>query len=159
MTKRNELGQFLPNDQLEPLIWVKADASEEDDHVTKQEPCLELKGGVQLVEQHQLTEPAFVNQSEVGQPYQHNLPQTVSLTNDLGEDVVLIAPNPKIWKPVEGGRKIAPHGQRRSTCSKCGGQLENLKQRYCKKCAAEAKALSRQRQNVKHLGLTSNEDV
>ena len=30
-TKRNERGQFLPNDQLEPLVWVRADASEEDE--------------------------------------------------------------------------------------------------------------------------------
>ena len=136
MTKRNELGQFLPNDQLEPLIWVKADASEEDDHVTKQEPCLELKGGVQLVEQHQLTEPAFVNQSEVGQPYQHNLPQTVSLTNDLGEDVVLIGVKPK---------KLDRNGLPR-LCSRCKVAELDGKDSYCKECRAEY--MRERRQNV-----------
>lgn len=140
-TKRNNLGQFLPNDLLEPLVWVRAEEVKEANEIT----------------------PAELGNVEVGSEssdlVQHDPPpQTVSFMRG-DEEVVVIAPNPKVWKFREGGRKIAPHGQRRDTCSKCGSQLENLKQRYCKKCAAEAKALSRQRQNVKHLGLTSSKDV
>lgn len=128
MNKRNELGQFVS--QLEPLVWVRAEEVKEADEVVQ---VSEVKAG-----------------SESDDLAQHNPPSLTFIVDD--EKVVVIAPNPKVWKPVVGGRKIAPHGQRRDTCSKCGGQLENLKQRYCKKCAAEAKALSRQRQNVKHLG-------
>ena len=127
-TKRNERGQFLPNDQLEPLVWVRADASEEDEYVDKQEPCLKLRGDVEV--KHKL-QPALepVEQSEEGTSdlVQHNLPQTVLLVNDAGEEVLLMG------LPT----KRAKRGQRSNRCSRCGCETDTSKRAYCKACWAE----------------------
>ena len=145
MTKRNELGQFLPNDQLEPLIWVKADASGEDENEVKQEPCLELRGGVQLAEQHRSIESALdvVQQSEgwANVLAQHTNPQTVALVNDAGEEVVLIGVKPK---------KLDRNGLPK-LCSRCKVAELDGKDSYCKECRAEY--MRERRQNV---GLTTN---
>lgn len=83
----------------------------------------------------------------------------LELTNDAGERVQIIGltkrkkAQPQTTLPVvtqgwqyrEGGRKIAPAGQRKGTCSKCKGPLDNAERRYCNACAAAANRASRER--------------
>lgn len=71
-TKRNELGQFLPNDQLEPLVWVRAEEVKEADEVVQ---VSEVKAG-----------------SESDDLAQHNPP---SLTFTVGDEEVVLIGKPK----------------------------------------------------------------
>ena len=127
-TKRNERGQFLPNEQLEPLVWVKADASEEDEHGVNQAPSNELRESCAAA--HQPAQLAFESSpSEVGARdlAQHNPPQTVTLTNAAGEEVVLMG------LPTKRARR----GKRTDRCSRCGCATDTSKNYYCKSCWAE----------------------
>jgi len=127
--KRNELGQFLPNDQLERLVWVRADASEEMPIEEKQAPN-ELRESC-AVEKHRPAQPAFDDVgagSESNDLAQHNPPsQIVTLVNDAGEEVVLMG------LPT----KRAKRGQRSNRCSRCGCETDTSKRAYCKSCWAE----------------------
>jgi len=77
----------------------------------------------------------------------------VELVNDVGERIQIIGATKsrKVqgWEYREGGRKIAPAGQRKGICSKCKGPLDNPERRYCNACAAAANRASRERRKEK----------
>lgn len=126
MSKRNERGQFLPNDQLEPLVWERAEQVKEGEHEVSQAP----NGESCAADKHQPEQPAFVESSpsegETKDLAQHG-PQTVTLTNAAGEEVVLMG------LPT----KRAKRGKRSNRCCVCGCETDTSKNYYCKSCWAE----------------------
>lgn len=115
-TKRNELGQFLPNDLLEPLVWVRAEEVKEDNGIN-QMPNAKLGTGAAIVEE------AGANLIVLAQ---HTPPP--SITVNVGDEEVVL-----IGLPT----KRAKRGQRSNRCCVCGCETDTSKTYYCKRCWAE----------------------